>query len=126
MKSKFGKYANKKLFNWIHEEVDLVNLVRQCMVRMHMMICNDSGLMHIADAIKVPLITIFGATYASKNAPYRKFWVRNVYSFAGCAPCQYTNQWMLCNDYECIRMITPSDIFAQMLSLIDEVGYKFK
>jgi heptosyltransferase II len=39
---------------------------------MDAIVCNDSGGMHVADALEVPLVGIFGITDPSKTGPYAK------------------------------------------------------
>lgn len=89
------------------------------------LISSDTGLMHIADALGVPLIVIFGSTLASKNGPYRRLNVKLVQSFLGCAPCQNTPKFFLCKDFECMRDITPACVFGQLLTLLEEMGYAY-
>jgi tetratricopeptide (TPR) repeat protein/ADP-heptose:LPS heptosyltransferase/glycosyltransferase involved in cell wall biosynthesis len=51
-------------------------------------LANDSGLMHIADALDVPLTTIFAPTSVAKNGPLRP--TSRVYRVnKGCSPCQF-------------------------------------
>lgn len=93
--------------------------------KLDMLVSTDTGLMHIADALGVPLVVMFGSTLASKNGPYRKAKSRLVHSLEGCSPCQSTYRFHICDDFVCMKNIPPSDVFAQMLTLLGEQNYVF-
>ena len=72
-------------------------------------ITTDSGNMHIADALGIPVIALFGATYLSKNRPVSK---QAVIVRAGypCQPCQGKESFNSCQDYRCMNDLTVGDI----------------
>jgi len=88
-------------------------------------VTTDTGLMHVADAMGIPSVILFGATLASKNGPYTMLRKRLVHSLEGCAPCQNTYHFHLCKDYKCMRSITPADVFPQILALCKSMGFVF-
>lgn len=93
--------------------------------KLDVLISTDTGLMHVADALGVPLVAIFGSTLASKNGPYRKGKSKIVSSLEGCAPCQNTYKFHLCDNFACMRNISPADVFGQLLTLLGEQNYVF-
>ncbi|MEW6613941.1 MAG: glycosyltransferase family 9 protein [Thermodesulfobacteriota bacterium] len=84
-----------------------------------LMVSSDSGLMHVADALEVPLVAIFGATLCSKNGPIQ---TKNVVvrSPVACAPCQFTFVFRACSDFVCMRAIQVGDVMAAVRQLIKD------
>ena len=75
-------------------------------------ITTDTGLMHLANIIDVPLIALFGSTLASKNSPRG----RNssvLMSEVSCAPCQDTSRFYNCQKFVCMEGITVGDVMAK-------------
>ncbi len=68
--------------------MDTAALIKSC----HAFLANDSGLMHMAAAVGVPTVAIFGPTIASKNAPVgdRHSVIREALP---CSPC-YDGRWV--------------------------------
>jgi heptosyltransferase-2 len=80
-------------------------LIRRC----SLFVSNDSGLMHMAAALQVPCVTIFGPTSPARVQPYR---APHVVVRAGlpCSPCFfYSPRPLTCFaklDFQCIRDIS--------------------
>jgi len=73
-----------------------------------LVICNDSGLMHIASSLQVPVLTIFGPTETRKTSPLSE---RNrlLYHGADCAPCRHRE----CpTDHRCMTAVTSAEVLA--------------
>lgn len=68
-------------------------------------VCNDTGLAHVASALDVKSYVIFGPTSQSKNKPQNKSELisRNL----SCQPCQHTWQWGKCVMPDCLNI--PAD-----------------
>ncbi len=56
--------------------------------RMDILISNDSGLMHLANALGVPVIGIFGPTIPTSTYPFNKNH-KIIFHKAPCSPCKY-------------------------------------
>ncbi|MCC7201576.1 MAG: lipopolysaccharide heptosyltransferase II [Nitrospirae bacterium] len=83
---------------------ELMSLIKQC----HIFITNDSGPMHIASALDVPVVAIFGSTDPEKTGPMgsRHVIIRKE---AECSPCFKRN----CpTDLRCMDSITVDDVLA--------------
>jgi heptosyltransferase-2 len=70
-------------------------------------ISNDSGPMHLANALKIPVIALFGPTEPFRTGPYQ-----NPYTLfhkgAPCWPCSYR----ACPyDHRCMMNISPQEVF---------------
>ena len=79
-------------------------------------ISNDSGLMHTADALNIPLIALFGPTLITKSRPVNK----DSHVLTGelaCQPCQYTQDFSECKDNQCLKLITVDNIIDYMKRL---------
>jgi heptosyltransferase-2 len=81
---------------------------------------NDSGLMHAAAALDVPLVAVFGPTDVVKTAPWsrRKRVVRR--EETSCDGC--SNE--ICrHNHECMERISVLDVEEQALSLVEECSF---
>nr|WP_255608574.1 tetratricopeptide repeat protein [Methylosinus sp. Sm6] len=67
--------------------VDLPTTIRN-LADCHYFVGNDSGLMHVADALELPLTTIFAPTSVVKNGPLSKS-SRVIKLDKSCSPCQF-------------------------------------
>ncbi len=74
-------------------------------------ITNDSGPMHIASAVKTPVIAIFGPTSPVLTGPYGQ---QNIVLTAGlsCQPCFKRT----CKDMKCMTELRPERVFERMLN----------
>jgi ADP-heptose:LPS heptosyltransferase len=83
-----------------------------------LLVCNDSGLYHCANALDVKNVAIFTATSIDKNYDER-FHVHTELVYRGdlkCRPCQATRRWNKdCKTWEC-RNIDPKEIIRRFLN----------
>ncbi|MHB8754657.1 MAG: glycosyltransferase family 9 protein [Candidatus Acidiferrales bacterium] len=68
-------------------------------------ISGDTGLMHMAAAVRTPTVSIFGPTSAIRRAPHYNGGIA-LFPTASCHPC-FRGQWTRC---DCIRQITPERV----------------
>jgi len=112
------EHKNYQDFAGYQELQDSINLMSRC----NYFIANDSGLMHVADAMEIPLITLFGPTLITKNRPVNgssHILVSENGLFGKCVPCQYTQMFDQCTDNQCMKNISVDDI----LNLINELEW---
>ena len=84
-------------------------LIARCRV----FVTNDSGLMHAASALAVPLVAIFGSTDPTRTGPLGRH-NRVVYKPLPCAPCLKTE----CpRKRECMDAITVEEVFGEVKEL---------
>ncbi len=84
-------------------------LISRCRV----FVTNDSGLMHAASALAVPLVAIFGSTDPRRTGPLGRH-SRVVYRPVPCAPCLKTQ----CpRNRECMEAITVEEVFKEVKDL---------
>lgn len=98
------KLARTKLINLSGKTTlrEAVYLISQCRV----FISNDSGLMHIAGALNIPTVAIFGSTNPVTTAPVgnKSVIVRHEVS---CSPCLKKTCPI---DFRCMKMISVEDV----------------
>ena len=86
--------------------------------RCHFFVTNDSGLMHIAAALNVPMVAIFGSTDPVTTGPRSKN-ARIVRHRMDCSPCLKPECPI---DYRCMYAIEPEEIWREMEILKEESG----
>jgi len=79
--------------------------------------------MHMAAAVGTPIVAIFGSTLVSKNRPWtdRAAIVRSPLK---CSSCQHIFVFNLCKDQDCMKAISPSDVFGTVREFWAKVGKK--
>lgn len=88
---------------------DVIDLLAVCRVA----VTNDSGLMHIAAAVDVPVVAMYGGTTPAYTPPLHKR-AKSFYLSLACSPCwQRTCQY---DHYRCLKDILPQDVFAAVES----------
>jgi heptosyltransferase-2 len=86
--------------------------------RCQFFVTNDSGLMHIAAALNVPMVAIFGSTDPVATGP-RSEKARVIQKRVDCAPCLKPE----CpTDYRCMLGIEPEDVWRELEGLRDSLG----
>ena len=125
----FGKGEREKMWSkTFKEQKNLLNLVDRLslggtisvMKYMDLFITTDTGLMHIADGLRIPSIVLFGATLVSKNGPQNKE-IRILRSPLPCAPCQGSPHFQLCKEWRCMNELKPEIVMAEVRSYLMEM-----
>jgi heptosyltransferase-2 len=80
---------------------------------------NDSGAMHVASALGVPTVTVFGATDDTTTGPTGP-WARVVREHAECSPCLLRECPI---DHRCMTRLTADRVAATALELIDQTAW---
>lgn len=73
-------------------------------------VSNDSGLMHVASALRVPLAAIFGPTKPHNTGPLKELNknAKILYHGAQCAPCLHRDCPI---DHPCMKAVTVDEVF---------------
>ncbi len=88
---------------------ELMSLLQCC----QLLITNDSGPMHIASALQVPLVALFGSTDPVVTGPYNGGEV--LYEQVECSPCFRR----VCPiDFRCMRSIHPQEVYRRATTLL--------
>jgi ADP-heptose:LPS heptosyltransferase len=87
-------------------------------------ICHDSGIMHMADALDVPTVALYGPTDYARTAPQGKLSLVLRKDLA-CAPCMYGLRTAEAEGLKrcghpapCMKAITPVDAIAAVRRLL--------
>jgi heptosyltransferase-2 len=109
---------------YLHEEcLDLVGrtTLRQAMAalsRMKLLITNDSGLMHMAAALEVPLVAVFGSTDPHATRPFTDK-ATVIYHGLSCSPCLKRT----CDiGYPCLTEVDVDEVYEAARSWLDEAS----
>lgn len=121
----FGTPGQRKLIKEIgngmpRQVVDLSGMttIRQLMALISIcntFLTNDSGPMHIADALRVPLVSIFGSTSSIVTGPYHGEHV--VKKDVDCSPC-FKRTCPI--DFRCMKRIGVDEISDLLLKIVRE------
>jgi heptosyltransferase II len=127
----FGDPAGKSLVNEICQSLpdrvinlagttslrELIALIQCCSI----FLTNDSGPMHIASALGVPLLALFGSTSDVRTGPYNLG--RVIHKHAECSPC-YKRVCPI--DFRCMTRIGVDEVYHQLEEIIKETNHFLK
>ncbi|UCC38728.1 MAG: glycosyltransferase family 9 protein [Candidatus Aminicenantes bacterium] len=90
---------------------DLIYIINQ----FDLLLTNDSGPMHIAAAVKTPVVAIFGPENPSLMHPYTSSNLFKIaYKAVECRPCNKTN----CSRPICLDLITPEEVSKKCFEIL--------
>jgi ADP-heptose:LPS heptosyltransferase len=93
------------------------------MKQVDLVVSNDSGLAHMAAALEIPTLCLWGPTSLVKNKPLGpKVYIMN--KVVPCSPCQNTPQWMSCQNNVCLSEISPQEVSHRIAELFLITGEK--
>lgn len=84
-------------------------------------VCNDSGLMHLAAAVGARVISLFGPTHPGEKKPLDEGSIA-LWKGEGmeCSPCYHDGVFPKCDHLECLRQVTPEEVFELAQKMINE------
>lgn len=91
----------------------LMALLAQC----HLVVTNDSGPMHLATALGLPVVAIFGSTDESATGPVG-LRARVVKQAVACSPCGLRECPI---DLRCMQSVSVDDVYMAALELVREL-----
>ncbi|MEI8300555.1 MAG: lipopolysaccharide heptosyltransferase II [Chlamydiota bacterium] len=81
----------------------------------HALLTNDSGPMHLADALGVPLVALFGSTNPITTGPFKQR-SQVIQKKVDCSPC-YKRTCPI--DFRCMTGISPEEVFKKLQRLLN-------
>lgn len=91
------------------------------LARCRLLVCNDSGIMHLAASLQVPLVALFGPQSPVKFGPWGKN-CRIIYREFPCSPCRqkfFTECTPSRRDRpECLEAITVQDVLEEIRNFV--------
>jgi heptosyltransferase II len=93
--------------------------------RCDFVVCNDSGLMHVAVAVDTPVVAIYGPTDFSRTAPLgkRHTVIRHPMPCSPCFKLEGDEQVHLCPHHDCLMTISADEVFHQVENRLKQVNY---
>lgn len=88
---------------------ELIKILSECDI----VLCNDSGIMHLAYALGVPLVAIFGSTSPELTGP-PKFSGRVIRADVNCSPCFKDK----CSDLKCMKSIDVEIVWNALVETV--------
>ncbi|MBE2278810.1 MAG: glycosyltransferase family 9 protein [Ignavibacteriaceae bacterium] len=88
-----------------------------------LLVCNDSGLMHAACAVQLPVVSIFGSSVEQFGfAPYSTNSIILQNNSLSCRPCSHIGR-SACpkKHFNCMRSISPEEVFIKVQLLLKDV-----
>lgn len=80
-----------------------------------LVICNDTGVSHIAAALRVPSVIIYTASSPQRWAPADRLRHRRVFHHVACRPCEHDDCPI---DHRCAIAVTPESVLRQAYTLL--------
>jgi lipopolysaccharide heptosyltransferase II len=86
-----------------------------------LLVCNDSGLMHVAVAVGTPVVAIYGPTDMRRTAPLgdRHAVVRHDIACSPCFRLEGDAQVQSCAHHDCLMTIFPDEVFKAVTVSLD-------
>jgi len=118
----FGSESERKDAQWLQSQVPqstdtsgqldwngLIGEISQC----HLVTGNDTGTLHLASAVGIPVLTLFGPTSPQKWNPLtsRAYFVPDL----NCRPCYYLGEMPACSHRNCLNQLRPESILQGIL-----------
>ncbi len=100
--------ADNRVFNMAGEITlrETIAAISLCKV----FIGNDSGLMHVASSLKLPMLAIFGPTSPWQSAPLSPA-AQVIHHPVECAPCKYRDCPL---DHKCMTAVTVAEVYEAL------------
>jgi lipopolysaccharide heptosyltransferase II len=83
----------------------------------HLLVCNDSGPMHVGLAVDTPTVAIFGPTYPQRFGPKGLEKNRVVNSRLPCSPCWHPDKPIGCTERICLKSIEVESVLGAITEL---------
>lgn len=94
---------------------ELMSLIKKCAI----FLTNDSGPMHVAAALKTPLVALFGSTNEIATGPYNHGLV--IHKHVKCSPCY---QRVCPIDFKCMKQIQVEEVLKALGSVSNLIDNK--
>lgn len=114
---------NHKNLQYFHNLTDKTNLSEliDYINAVNVFITNDSGPMHIATALKTPIVAIFGPTDINETAPYTPSHTEQsialLHANLPCSPCKKRECPL--KHHNCMKLISPQEVITSTLRVLE-------
>ena len=118
--SALKNHKNLQYFHNLTDKTGLSELI-DYINAMNVFITNDSGPMHIATALKVPIVAIFGPTDINETAPYipthTEQSITLLHIDLPCSPCKKRECPL--KHHNCMKLISPQEVINSTLRVLE-------
>ena len=84
----------------------------------HLLVTNDSGLMHVASAFDIPVIALYGSTDYRHTPPFSS--ESHIISLnLACAPCQKRECPL--GHHDCMNRLMPALVFEELMEIMENM-----
>ena len=84
-----------------------------------LLVCTDTGPVHIAAAVGTPVLGLYGPTNPTNTAPYAvNSEVHLIHHDLDCSPCYGTPRNKTCTDNVCMQAISVDEVFDEVLKRV--------
>lgn len=113
-------YSNLKHAINLCNDNDLLQTAAD-MKKLKLLVCNDSGMMHVASAVKIPVAVIFGSSVKEFGfTPYRNKNLILENNSLFCRPCSHIGRERCPKGhFKCMLDITPDFAFNEIINFIE-------
>ena len=94
----------------------MIEWIRLC----DLMVTNDTGPMHVAAALRKPVVSMFGPTEPRRTGPYFQT-DRTMRTALPCVPC-LTHACHYEKPLECLRAIRPQAVYQEVQQRLSELS----
>ena len=109
-------YGQASIFSFIGYPITYAAAMISCC---KLFIGNDSGPSHLASALSVPTITIFGPTSWERGRPYGDKSII-VKSNLPCSPCSWLGVGIKCKSLECLKEIKVGEVYEKAMEVLGD------
>lgn len=92
---------------------ELMALIKCCSI----FLTNDSGPMHMASALNIPLLALFGSTSDVKTGPYNGGKI--IHKHVACSPC-YLKVCPI--DFRCMTRIEVNEVYSDLEQMLNQIN----
>lgn len=123
----FKEIKNFAYIPKVNNIIPSISLMGKC----NLFISNDTALMHIASALQVPVVAIFGYTNYNELHPWKSKY-RIVRKDLECSPCFFNSPYPVkcifsgADEYKCIKTIEVDEVLKAVDELIEEIPGNIK
>ncbi len=118
------RYAAEKMAKFMRKKPIIIagdtdiRMTASLIKRSALFISNDSGLMHLATAVKTPVLAIFGPTLWWKNYPWGKDNVI-IRKEMACSPC-YNYKNIKCDTLKCLELVQVEEVWQKVKEMLKQ------
>jgi ADP-heptose:LPS heptosyltransferase len=93
-----------------------------------MLICNDSGLMHLAEAVGTPVVAVFGPTTKELGFGPRLPMSKIIEEDLWCRPCSKTGRWCIrpVQRWKCLTDVSAKNVIDAALGILEQRNQKIE